>query len=288
MRPSPEGFSHIAPVLSGRVIALPETRENAVLAGLLERRGAHVISCPLVAIMDAPDAAPIESWLRNFIEHPPACFIILTGEGVRRLFGFAERAGLAGRFVDALRQTRLIARGPKPGRALRDHDVCVDIQAATPTTDGVIETLAGLDLVGREVAVQLYGDNPNLPLMEALAGQGARVSVVAPYRYAPRIQYHQVLALIDALAAGRADAMVFTSKAQIQRLFRVAEEHQRGEELVKVLNGCVVAAVGPVVLQELASRGVTAEVMPEGRYFMKPLVSALAERLTVHEDPSAL
>ena len=45
--------------LAGRRIVVPETREIEVLAGMLERHGAAVVRCPLVAIRDAADPAPI-------------------------------------------------------------------------------------------------------------------------------------------------------------------------------------------------------------------------------------
>jgi uroporphyrinogen-III synthase len=38
-----------------------------------------------------------------------------------------------------------------------------------------------------------------------------------------------------------------------------------------------VAAVGPVVAAELAARGATVTIAPQGAYFMKPLVRAIAE-----------
>jgi len=45
--------------LAGRSIAVPETRQRDVLTGLLERRGARVLRCPLVGIHDAADQRPI-------------------------------------------------------------------------------------------------------------------------------------------------------------------------------------------------------------------------------------
>ena len=50
--------------LAGRTIAIAETRELDVFAGLLERRGARVLRYPLVQIVDAPDPRPVLQWLR--------------------------------------------------------------------------------------------------------------------------------------------------------------------------------------------------------------------------------
>ena len=52
--------------LSGRRIVVPETRELGQLIRMLEERGAHPVSCPMIAIRDAPDARPVEAWLRQY------------------------------------------------------------------------------------------------------------------------------------------------------------------------------------------------------------------------------
>jgi uroporphyrinogen-III synthase len=41
--------------LADRRIVVPETRELDVFAQMVERHGANVIRCPLVAIRDVPD-----------------------------------------------------------------------------------------------------------------------------------------------------------------------------------------------------------------------------------------
>ena len=59
--------------LKGRVIAIPETREVEIFAAMLERRGATVVRCPMVAIRDAPDPAPVLEWAsRQFRRRAPA------------------------------------------------------------------------------------------------------------------------------------------------------------------------------------------------------------------------
>ncbi|MGH8275300.1 MAG: hypothetical protein ACRETH_01240, partial [Steroidobacteraceae bacterium] len=52
--------------LAGRTVAVPETRELEMFAAMLERRGASVVRCPLVAIRDAPDPQPVLAFARDF------------------------------------------------------------------------------------------------------------------------------------------------------------------------------------------------------------------------------
>src|ERR1700760_821759 len=108
--------------LKGRTIAIPETREVEIFAAMLERRGATVVRCPMVSILDAPDPAPVLQWTRDFAQGSCDDLILLTGEGLRRILSCIERNEpvLKPQFVQALAQVRKITRGPKPARALRE------------------------------------------------------------------------------------------------------------------------------------------------------------------------
>jgi len=272
--------------LQGRHIAVPESRELDVFATLLERRGATVLRCPLIDIRDAPDPVPVLAWLRLFCAGGCDDLIVFTGEGLRRLLGALDRHApeLRAAFVGRLGAVRTIARGPKPGRVLRELGLRSTLVAEPATTPGVIALLAGLDLQGRSVGVQLYGVEPNAPLMDFLAGAGARALPVAPYVYADAAADAEVLTLIGQMREGRIDAIAFTSMQQVERLFRVAEAARQGELLRQVLARTMVAAIGPVVADALSTRGVTAQVIPADSYYLKPLTQALIRHLGAQPD----
>jgi uroporphyrinogen-III synthase len=259
--------------LAGRTIAVPETRELDVFASMLERRGATVLRCPLVAILDAPDPRPVLEWIRGF--NAGACddLILLTGEGLRRLLACIEKnePALRADFVAQLARVRKITRGPKPARALRELGLKPDIAAESPTTAGVIASLAAERLTDRRVGVQLYGTEPNAPLIDFLESAGALVRTVAPYIYASESDDTAVIALLDRMARGEVDAIAFTSMAQVDRLFAIAPAEQVQAALARTR----VAAVGPVVADALARRDVRVASMPQDSFFMKPLTSEL-------------
>src|SRR4051794_17584687 len=106
--------------LKGRAVALAETRQLEELAQLLEKEGATVLRCPLVAIHDAPDADAVMAWLSALVEGRFAYVVLMTGEALRRLLGFADRGGLRAAVITALAQTKVVTRGPKPVRALKE------------------------------------------------------------------------------------------------------------------------------------------------------------------------
>lgn len=266
--------------LHGRRVALPETREAERLALMLREQGAETVSCPLVAIVDAADPAPLIAWLGRLIEAPFDDLILLTGEGLRRLHAVARRSEMEQPFLDALTKTRKITWGPKPARALRDLGLTPDLRAEEPTTEGIIALLSPEDLHGRRVGVQLYPGAVNNRLADFLRDAGATPDPVIPYEYVSAADDRKVAALIEQMAAGRIDVIAFTSAPQVKRLFDVAHALDHEEKLDGALKKAMVAAIGPIVAAELQRHGVTATVMPNGTYFMKPLVSAIVAVLS--------
>ena len=271
--------------LASRTIAIPESRELEIFAAMLERRGARVIRCPLIAIRDAPDPAPVLDWSQRLAAGALDDLVLLTGEGLKRILSCIERhePALKPQFIDALGKVRTITRGPKPAKALRELGMKPDIAAERPTTAGVIASLRALDLRCRRVGVQLYGTEPNLPLVGFLESAGAVVSTVAPYVYADAADEQAVRDLLDQLREGRVDAIAFTSSAQIERLLAVASEEGARSALANTL----VAAIGPVVADTLRRHGIDPRLMPEESFFLKPLTSALEEALGASPRPSA-
>jgi len=265
--------------LSGQKIAIPETRQLDTLARLLEKKGADILRCPLVGIHDAPDEARTLAWLKGFIALPADDLIILTGEGLRRLSALAERHDLLDDWKAALAKTRKIARGPKPGKALRELGLRSDLLGEQPTTDGIIASLEHIDLAGRKVAVQLYGEDPNDKLMGYLADRELDVSTVAPYVYASEVESESVESLIKIMAAGDVDMICFTSQPQLKRLQSVARKTQMESTLEQALLNTHIAAVGPVMGDLLRSQGYKVAVQPQNSFFMGDLVAAIVESI---------
>jgi uroporphyrinogen-III synthase len=257
--------------LVGRTIALAEGRQLEELARLLEREGATALRCPMLSIVDHPNAEPIVVWLHELIAGKFTHVVLLTGEGLRRLLGFADRTGLRDAFIAALGKLRIITRGPKPGQALREIGLAPTKVASAPTTDGVIATLKGESLSGATIGLQLYSES-NLPLTNFLATRGASVRPVLPYVYAPAADAVKVVDLIRQMATGRIDAIVFTSSPQLDRLVEVAGERGIEQELRQGLAKVKVAAVGPVVAETLHRFGARADIVPAQGFQMKNLV----------------
>jgi len=141
--------------LNGYRILILETREEAQFSRLLTEQGADVLQCPMFAIHDAPDPAPVEAWIRRFIAKPFDDLVLMTGEGLRRLMKVARQANCDADFIAALGKARKFARGPKPGRALREIGLEPQVTTEKPTSEGIVEMLSQIDLKGHRLGMQL-------------------------------------------------------------------------------------------------------------------------------------
>jgi uroporphyrinogen-III synthase len=266
--------------LNGYRILILETREEAQFSRLLAEQGADVLQCPMFTIHDAPDTAPVEAWIRRFVDKPCDDLVLMTGEGLRRLMKVARRIGLERDFIAAVGHARKFARGPKPGRALREIGLEPQLTTEKPTSEGIAEMLARLDLRQHRVGLQLYPDKDHSGLIGVIAAQGAAVDPVLPYVYDAQTAETNIITAIEEMAQGRIDAIALTSSGQVRRLIEVARAHQCEARLREGLTRTPIASVGPVVSDELNSLGLRTDISPaNGAYFMKPLISAMAAAL---------
>jgi len=266
--------------LNGYRILILETREEAQFSRLLTDQGADVLQCPMFTIHDAPDPVPIEAWIKRFIDRPCDDLVLMTGEGLRRLMKVARRVGVEPNFIAAIGKARKFARGPKPGRALREIGLEPQMTTEKPTSEGIAEMLSRLDLGGHRVGLQLYPDRDHSVLIGAITAQGAEVDTVLPYVYDAQAADANIVTAIDEMALGRLDAIALTSSGQVRRLIEVAQAHGSEARLREGLARTPIASVGPVVSDELKSHGLRTDIYPANdAYFMKPLISAMAAAL---------
>jgi len=274
--------------LNGYRILILETREEAQFSRLLTEQGADVVQCPMFAIHDAPDSATVEAWIRRSIDKPLDDLVLMTGEGLRRLMKVARRIGLDQDFVTALGKVRKFARGPKPGRALREIGLDPQMTTEKPTSEGVAEMLAQVDLKDHRVGLQLYPDKDHSALIGAIAAQGAKVDPVTPYVYDAQAADANIVTAIEEMAKGAIDAIALTNLGQVRRLVEVARARGCEARLREGLSKTPIASVGPVVSDELKSHGLRTDISPANdAYFMKPLISAMAAALAKNPPRAA-
>ncbi len=192
--------------------------------------------------------------------------ILTTGVGTRVLLDIVQRIhGTRRKFSDALAETMVIARGPKPAAVLRELDIAPWFVAPEPNTWR--EILAGLDarsdvsLEGLNVAVQEYGvSNPDL--LAGLEARGARVTPVPVYQWQLPEDVEPLRTAVRGLARGEYDIALVTTGTQIVHLMKIADEMSMREAVLDGLRRTVVASIGPTTSEELRQHGVAPDLEP--------------------------
>jgi uroporphyrinogen-III synthase len=265
--------------MQSKVVAILETRTGVHLGELIARRGAIPMLAPALEEVPDVDARAVVSLLAQWRIHPFNVVIFQTGVGTRALFQATDAAQLTGELLQHLSTSVVVVRGPKPVGELNAREVRIDIRAATPfTTETVLAALSETPLRDGRVLVQRYGA-ANQRLREALEARGAGVQEIATYRWALPADTRPLEELLDALARSAVDAVVFTSAVQIHNLYAVAHSTGRASALAGLLNGPVIASIGPVCSRALREHGVTPsfEANPPK---LGPLVAALDAALS--------
>lgn len=273
----------MAQPLAGRTVAFLETRRSEEMARLVRLQGATPLSAPALREVPIDDDTPIVDWLGALVTGDFDVVIFLTGVGCGHILNAARRHSMLDAALKALHSARVVARGPKPVKVLKDHDVRIDFVPPEPnTSEELLAELGQWDLRGRTIGLQIYGGStpPLLRLRDGLKDRGAQVREVAPYRWEKPEEATSLLRLIDSCIAGEVDALAVLSSSQIDHLFAAAEASDSAPRLADALNApaLVVAAVGPVAATAIESHGVHVDLQP-GHPKMGHLVIALAERI---------
>jgi uroporphyrinogen-III synthase len=265
--------------MKSKVVAILETRAGTHLADLIARRGAVPMLAP--ALEEVPDVDPraVRSLLERWRIEPFQICIFQTGVGTRALFAATDAAALTPELEQRLASSRVVVRGPKPVGELSARNIRIDMRAESPfTTEMVLAALAGVEVKGFSILVQRYGAT-NQALAAALEARGATVHEIATYRWALPADTQPLVDLLQALARGGVDAVVFTSAVQMHNLYTMAQQVGSGAQLAGHLNRAIVASIGPVCSRTLRDYGVTPtlEASPPK---LGPLLAALESALS--------
>jgi uroporphyrinogen-III synthase len=271
------------PDLQRKVVAFLEGRRTAELADLIQRHNGVPLAAPCLREVHRPDAPSLQAEVARVCEAELAVAIFLTGVGTTTVFEAARRMGREADLRQQLVQAIVTVRGPKPTAVLRKLEVRIDVTAPAPnTTAEVLAALENVDVHGKTVAVQLYGE-PNPTLSVALRCRGATVLELAPYVWDRPVDPAPILRLLDALDDDAVDALLITSQAQVDNLFGVAADHGR----VPRLSNVAIGVQGPVAEAALERHGGHAAFRPAHGH-MGALVLAAAEFLAHRECHSEL
>ncbi len=190
--------------------------------------------------------------------------ILMTGVGTRTLVKAISTKFSEKQFLNALKKTNILARGPKPVAALREFKLKPNITVPEPNTwRDILTTLENeTDIKGKKIAVQEYGIS-NKEFISCLKNKGAKVTSVPIYKWELPEDIEPLKEAIKSIADSNEDIALFTSSQQIYHLFDVARKIGSIKKLKQGLKTTVIGSIGPTTSQTLYRFGINPDYEPD-------------------------
>ena len=253
------------PSFNGLRVLTFESRRASELESLIRTYGGTPMLAPALREVPLDSNAEALAFAAALVRGEFDVTIFLTGVGTRTLADVVASQYPRAVLSEALRRTRVVARGPKPLAALRELQVPVWASAPEPNTWR--EVIASIDakldgsLSGIRVAVQEYGvANPEL--LDALRARGAHVTRVPVYRWALPENLEPLRHAVSALAEEGVDVVLFTTGVQLVHFWQIVQEMQREADVRRGLQRVVVASIGPTTSDELQRHNLIPDIEP--------------------------
>ncbi len=244
-----------------------ESRRAKEMASLIACYGGVPIVAPSMREIPLDENPAAFAFAEKLFAGQLDAVIFTTGVGTRVLLEVLEGRHPREEIVRSLSKTIIVARGPKPGKALRELGVPIAIAVPEPNTSREIlqaleENSRGFKLEGSRVAVQEYGVS-NEAFLGQLRARRAEVLRVPVYRWALPEDTEPLRGALEAIVGGRARVVLFTNAVQVDHLLRLASEQGRKQGLLEALHDAVVCSVGPTCSEALVASGISVDLEPE-------------------------
>jgi len=249
--------------LNGLKVTSFESRRSNEIEKLIVYHGGTPRVAP--SMKEIPlDALNISNFKTDIFSGKTDIFILMTGVGTRMLTELIKTETDLETYKAALKNTKIIARGPKPVAALKEIKIVPDITIKEPNTwRDILSTLdETTELKGLNIYVQEYGIT-NEQFINALSERGANVKTVSIYRWGLPDDIQPLKEAINSIIQGGEDIVLFTSSQQIVNMFDVASKEGLKSKLYDSFGNTVVGSIGPTTSETLRSFNIAVDYEPD-------------------------
>lgn len=238
-----------------------ESRRAKEMEALIIRHGGQPFVAPSVKERAIEVNDEIFSWAERLFAGAFDMTVLMTGTGLAYLRDAIVTRYPRERFVEALRRTTLVSRGPKPIVILHELGLKAQVNVPEPNTWREMAPILAAR-PERRITLQEYG-KANREFVAALEAYGASVTSLAIYRWELPDEVEPLREAVRRIAGRDCDVVVFTTSVQLTHLMQVAAEMGREEDVMTALaSDLVVASVGPIMDAALAERGLKPDITP--------------------------
>jgi uroporphyrinogen III methyltransferase/synthase len=251
--------------LFGKRIVVTRSRDQAsVFSERLVDLGATTIEFPTI------DVVPPASWdeLDKAVTAIESYnWTIFTSANAVRFF--MERLRGLGKDLRMLKGVDICAVGPKTAEALESYGIRPDLVPAEFKAEGVLSALGGLKVKGLKFLIPRAKSAREL-IPDKLRELGALVTVATAYENVkPTADVERAKKLFE---EKKIAGVTFTSSSTVNNFVEMLGQ----KEYKTLLDGVVVACIGPVTAKTAEAYGMNIDIMPK-EYTIPALVEAMAE-----------
>ena len=231
------------------------------MEALIVRHGGDPFVAPSVKERPIETNTEVFAWAERLFAGDFDMTVLMTGTGLSYLRDALVTRYPLEQFVEALRRTTVVSRGPKPIVVLHELGLKAQINVPEPNTWREMVPLIAVR-PERSITLQEYG-KPNAEFVAALEGNGSRVTPLAIYRWEFPDNVAPLEEAVRRIADRACDVVVFTTSVQLVHLLQLAETMGRVKEVMQALTSdLVIASVGPIMDAALAERGLEPDIVP--------------------------
>ncbi|THJ22222.1 MAG: uroporphyrinogen-III synthase [Nitrospira sp. CG24D] len=265
--------------LSGVTVAAFESRMAVEMTRLIERYGGRPSVAPALRELPIQDNPTALRFGVRLIEGQVDVLVLMTGVGTTALFDILKARHPLSSIMVGVKQTAIVARGPKPVAALKALGITPALIVPEPNT--WVDVVSTLDeyrpVKGLRVAVQEYGSS-NPEFLEALRVRGADVFPVPVYKWGLPEDLAPLRQVLADVVAGDISVMLITNAAQIDHVMQLLEQEGKVPLFREACKTIVIASIGPTASERLRHFDLPVDFEPShGK--MGVLVKELSEQV---------
>jgi uroporphyrinogen-III synthase len=249
----------------GLRIGALESRMAQEMERLITRHGGIPVVAPSMKEIPLSDHPQALAFGETLLSEEVDIVVLLTGAGCRTLLEILETRFTLEAIKNALQNTILVVRGPKPAGVVKALGLHPQILVPEPNTWR--DVLQALDvsfpegLIGKRVAVQEYGvSNPEL--LEGLRQRGAKVIPVPVYRWTLPDDLKPLQELSQQIVQEEIPILLITNAVQVDHLIKALEDNTAIQQLQIVLPHMMVASIGQLASERLRHHGFPVDLEP--------------------------
>lgn len=247
--------------LENKRVVLAASRKTDEISTLIEKHKGTPIVRSLQGTVFLNDKQ-VKQDLEKIIQEKCDWVIFTTGIGANTLLEVAEEMKIKDQFLQMVHSSSVGARGYKTFAALKKIGVTPQAKDDDGTIKGLIASLKPFDFSGKQVMVQLHGENAP-SLITYLEKAGATVMPILPYQHVDP-DFDTVELFCQELMGDEIDAVCFTAAIQVRSLFKYVKEKEYLNQVLHAFSQKTLAvAVGKVTAEALHDEGIERIVQPE-------------------------